>query len=369
MRIQVLPDVYRGKTDEELLELAARPEQLTAEALSALTAELTIRRLNFPKPTNTEPDEQPRRRDQVFDPERDSPHVELRGFVTEVLRLYRANAWILIKLSVPATLVMYLTRTAVRSEVHRIARNISSHRAVSPFGASLALELGLINLAQILTIWLVTCLLFAATCSAVDHIKSGLAPGFSDCFAEIGRQLGRFLGVSFVLLVVVAALIAMAELLSLGAFWSARQAHVHLHGLLFWSLTYGPVLAAFIVGTRFSLAMPAVLLDDYPVGRSILLSDTLTEDKWLILTVLVLKYLIAGYIGGLLPFWIRIWLWNLVQLPEWCAVAGSIAAVAMIEPPMFVALALLYLRLTETATTPGSIPRTQFASGPKPAFS
>lgn len=34
MRIQVLPDVYRGKTDEELLELAARPEQLTAEALS-----------------------------------------------------------------------------------------------------------------------------------------------------------------------------------------------------------------------------------------------------------------------------------------------------------------------------------------------
>lgn len=84
MRIQVLPDVYRGKTDEELLELAARPEQLTAEALSTLTAELTIRRLDFPKPTNTEPDEQPRRTDQVFDPERDSPHVELGGFLGEV---------------------------------------------------------------------------------------------------------------------------------------------------------------------------------------------------------------------------------------------------------------------------------------------
>ena len=57
MRIQVLPDVYRGKIDEELLELAARSEQLTAEALSTLTAELTIRRLDFPKPTKAEPDE------------------------------------------------------------------------------------------------------------------------------------------------------------------------------------------------------------------------------------------------------------------------------------------------------------------------
>lgn len=85
----------------------------------------------------------------------------------------------------------------MRSEVHAIARNISSHTAGSPFGASLALELGLINLAQILTNWLATCLLFAATCSAVDHIKSGLAPRFSDCFAEIGRQFGRFMGVSF----------------------------------------------------------------------------------------------------------------------------------------------------------------------------
>lgn len=130
-----------------------------------------------------------------------------------------------------------------------------------------------------------------------------------------------------------------------------------------------PILAANIVGTRFSLAMPAVLLDHYPVGRSILLSDALTEGKWLILTVLVLKYLIAGYIGGMLPFWIRIWLWNVIQLPEWCAVAGSIAAVAVIEPAMFAALALLYLRLTETATAPDSIPRTQFASGPRTAFS
>jgi len=369
MGAQIIAAVYRRKTNEELLELAAHREQLTAEASSALTAELTTRRLKSPKPANNELKPRQPRRDKTFDQERDSRHIEVRGFIGEVLRLYHSKSWIFIKLAAPATLVIYLTTTAAQSEVRALTRNVFSHSSASPYRASMALELGLINLARISIIWLVTCLLFAAICSAVDHIKSALVPTFSDCFAEVGHHLGRFVGVSSALLVLLVAFVTMSGFLSFGVFWFARRVQVHLPDLLFSSLMYGPTVAALVMGARFSLAMPAVLLDDYPIGRSILLSDRLTEGKWLILTVLVLKSLIGGYIGAILPFWIRSWLWGTIQLPHWCAVAGSIGAVAMIEPPMFIGFALLYLKVTEKSTTMGSVPRTQFASGPTRTYS
>ena len=42
MDIHDLVQAYRSKTDEELLQLAADPEQLTPEAQSALTGELVM---------------------------------------------------------------------------------------------------------------------------------------------------------------------------------------------------------------------------------------------------------------------------------------------------------------------------------------
>src|SRR5215469_7072422 len=105
MGAQIIAAVYRRKTNEELLELAAHPEQLTAEASSALTAELTTRRLKSPKPANNELKKRQPRRDKTFEQERDSRHIDVRGFVGEVFRLYHSKSWIFIKLAAPATLV------------------------------------------------------------------------------------------------------------------------------------------------------------------------------------------------------------------------------------------------------------------------
>ena len=46
MQIQDLTKSYQTKTDEELLQLAANPEQLTPEAHSVLTSELARRRID-----------------------------------------------------------------------------------------------------------------------------------------------------------------------------------------------------------------------------------------------------------------------------------------------------------------------------------
>jgi len=58
---------------------------------------------------------------------------------------------------------------------------------------------------------------------------------------------------------------------------------------------------ALLVFSRFALAMPALILGDYPVGKAIFRSDELTERKWLVLAVLLLKSLVGGYIAGMLP--------------------------------------------------------------------
>jgi hypothetical protein len=62
--------------------------------------------------------------------------------------------------------------------------------------------------------------------------------------------------------------------------------------------------------------------------------------------------LIAGYAAGTLPFWIRIWMWNFVHLPQWAAIAASWVAVTSVEPTLFIGLALLYLEAKSPVVTP-----------------
>ena len=363
MPIQAIAETYRGKTDDELLLLADHPEQLTAEALSALTTELSSRRLGASN-TYKAPDNIPERyTSQAGRLDKPSTQVDVGPFIADVLSLYHANAWTFIKLAASATLVTYLTITAVQSEARSITRNVFPHTAAALSRPTLFLELGLVNLVKFFVIWLTTCLLFAATCSAVDHINSGLAPRFSDCFTETAHQLGRFIQLSALLLLLLVSFMAIALSLGLGLLSFAKLLHIHFQGFLLSWIGYGLAVAVMALPARLSLAIPAVLLDDYPVGRSISLSHELTKGKLLILTALILKSLIGGYVGGMLPFWIRIWLWNLVQIPNWVAVVASLALVAAVEPPMFIGFALLYLRLGEKPTPVEAVPRTQFATG------
>lgn len=55
MNIADLTQSYAGKTDEELLRLAEQREYLRTEAQSALTSELTRRRIEVPPQSATRP--------------------------------------------------------------------------------------------------------------------------------------------------------------------------------------------------------------------------------------------------------------------------------------------------------------------------
>jgi hypothetical protein len=126
-----------------------------------------------------------------------------------------------------------------------------------------------------------------------------------------------------------------------------RQGHVHTGRFAIFVLTYGLSCLALLVMSRFGLAIPALLLDDYPVGQAMFRSDELTEGKWLTLAALLAKFLIGGYVLGMAPFWFASFIPADAQLPSWFPWAltiASIAGVTVVEPTMFIGFALLYLK-------------------------
>jgi hypothetical protein len=127
-----------------------------------------------------------------------------------------------------------------------------------------------------------------------------------------------------------------------------------LRHLTTWIFSYGLACLALLVVSRFALAIPAVILDDYKAGPAIFRSDELTEKKWFILATLLSKSLIGGYVAGMIPYWLASWIPDNVSLPTWfpwLSTAASLSAVVVVEPTMFIGFALLYLKGSAAAAS------------------
>jgi hypothetical protein len=123
-----------------------------------------------------------------------------------------------------------------------------------------------------------------------------------------------------------------------------RQAHVSFFTIQIVSYLIGGV--ALLAFSRFALAIPALILDNCRVGQAIFRSDELTEGKWLTLAILLAKSLIGGYVAGMFPFWLAVWILPYLQVPPWLLRVASVAAATVFEPVMFIGFALLYIRMS-----------------------
>jgi hypothetical protein len=105
---------------------------------------------------------------------------------------------------------------------------------------------------------------------------------------------------------------------------------------------------ALIIFSRFGLAIPAVVLDNYGVLKAMFRSDELTEGKWLTLAVLLVKSVVGGYVAGMCPFWVAARIPSRIPAPwfPWLLESASVAAVIVVEPTVFIGFALLYLRMS-----------------------
>jgi hypothetical protein len=357
MHIEDLANEYLAKTGEELLQLAEDSEQLTFAAQTALTNELAKRRIY------------PVERSKVFRGETSQPRPGPAGdsaappppdshrvgqFIAEVLRVYHSHFWLFVNLTAPAVIIGYLAILTGRHEVREIARHISSFE-VREYRMAI-LELFFVNQLEYFVVWISLCLSFGAICSALQQIEKGTIQSFHDSFAAVRRRMGPFLRLSLLLYFLLCLAMVAASLLEQGIFWITRRSHAHVGHFTFIFLTFLTAGLVLLVFSRFALAMPAVILDDYGVSQAVFRSDELTEKKWLTLAVLLAKSLVGGYVAGMLPFWIAARIPTKIPAPwfPWLFSITSVAAVIVVEPMMFIGFALLYIRTSSLVTTFGN---------------
>ncbi|HEV2398530.1 MAG TPA: hypothetical protein VGS27_16420 [Candidatus Sulfotelmatobacter sp.] len=353
MQIHEFAENYRVKSDEELIQLAAAPDQLTAEARIALHGELSRRQIDIAEDS---PASQAKGGDAVQTAVnrrlRQGEQQGVGDFVAETLRTYHADFWLYFKIAAPAVIISTFAIIASRHEVREISRHL-------PRGVELLahhteiLEIGLINYSAWFVSWMAFSFMFGATCIAVEEKAAGFSPSSWRSFLSIRERLGSFLCVSLLLLVVVVIAEAASVLLGTGVFWVLHQWRVHTTGFLIKAVSYGLVGLAILIVSRFSLAVPAVILDDCRIWQAMLRSDEITRGKWPILAALLAKSLIGGYIAGMSPFWLASFIPATVPLPSWfpwILTGASIIGVSIVEPTMFIGFGLLYLKMPATPT-------------------
>jgi hypothetical protein len=241
----------------------------------------------------------------------------------------------------------------VRLEVFDIAQHISPGPEALRYRSEI-IEIWSVSLVGYLLTWTAFCFSFGAICSAVLGIVSGEVPSIREAFATVGERLNSVVRLALLLFVLQVAAIAVAmaipDLLFL--------VYAHLRGFPIQLLFIASTGFAVLLISRFALAVPAVVLDNYGVAQAMFRSDELTEGKWLTLAALLTKSLAGGYVAAFLPFWLAARVAESTPLPSWLPWvlnAASIIGVTLVEPTMFIGFALLY------ASAP-SLPSTENAA-------
>ncbi len=358
MHIQDLTWEYQSKSDEELLRLATEPDQLTADARTVLAGELARRQIDGVERLKHFQEEEQQGRRTVEQPAAHKIVSSLYDwhvsrFIKDVLRLYHSHFWFFVKLVAPAVVVGYIAIFGARSEAREIIRQLPSGFTLMSHRTEI-IELWLVNISGYLASWLAFCISFGAISSGVRQVRDGVVPLVRDSIAAVRERIGPFFRLSLLLLFLLFVAEGVAGLLFTGIFWLVQQRHSHMNGFTFFIVSYTFGSLALLVFSRFGLAIPALVLDNQRVGQSIFRSDELTEGKWLILAALLVKSLVVGYVVGMCPFWLARWIPADVSLPPWfpwVLNVASIAGVTVVEPTLFVGLALLYTRTSALAST------------------
>lgn len=351
MDVVELAHLYQAKTDEEILQLAGQAEQLTAEARAVLAGELTRRRLTPSEEISPAPGyRRPATRELRTHQGGPQPTAE---FIAEVLALYRDHFWLFVKIIFPAVAIGTLAVITSRYLGREIARDLPRGYELPRLRIKL-FEVTATNASGWFLSWIAFSFSFAAICAAVRDIGRGTVPSVRQSFAVVGGRVISFLRLSTSLLLILLLAEVAGEIVHEGVVWLLRRASIPVSTFTTWLVIFICLGLAWLVCCRFALAMPALILDDYPVGKALFRSDELTERKWLTLAVLLSKSLVGGYIVGMMPFWLARFIPADISLPSWfpwVLTVASVGGVTLVEPIMFVGFALMYVKAPATSPT------------------
>lgn len=351
MNVDDLGELYRAKTDEELLHLANDWDRLTAEAQSVLKAEFSKRRVEFPSSKFLRIEET---KSKFPAPALRATKLQsVREFVPAVLRVHREHIWLFTKLTAPAVVLTTAAWSIGLYEVREFAKQMLRGSAWEIPRQRLFLEAALLGLTRSLLSWCAFSFCFAAISVVVEQMQSGYAASISDALQSLRQRLGRFLGLCLLLAAIFAVIEIVVSFVTMGVVWILDQFHLRPAGMAYSLMIYALIGLGLLVFCRFALAIPAFVLDDLGVSESIFRSDELTQGMWLHSSVLLTKSLVGGYFAALLPFWIARWLpLGSIEFSSWLPwllTAASAFAVTLVEPVIFIGFSLLYLQATASA--------------------
>jgi hypothetical protein len=243
----------------------------------------------------------------------------------------------------PAVAIGTLAIILGKHEAHEIERHLPRGSALLQHPLEIA-EIGVATWSGFFVSWIAFCFSYGAICALFEQAYSGFQASIRDAFSSIRERLGPFLRVSLLLWASLLVLAVFGMILN-SVLWGIVLHIGQSGGTLTYALSYGLFALVVLILARCGLAIPAVILDDYPAGRAMFRSVELTERKWSILAVLLFKSIVGGYIAGMLPFWLAGCIPANINLPSWfpwARTGASIAAVTLLEPILFIGFALLY---------------------------
>jgi len=238
------------------------------------------------------------------------------------------------------TVSVFTVRHEVRDMFHRFSGSPLEWRI-------LFIEGSILNIAGWAVSWIALSFAFACTCAIAPQITRNESFSASAACQIVLRRFASFLKISLSLFLVFGILFALGEALTTAAIFRFLGNFLFRYPTLSFAWSLCVYAAIGLVVSRFALAVPAVVLDSIKVGQSFFYSDELTEKKWIILAILLVKSVLGGYVAGMLPFWLA----GSLPVPEyiwatwwfsWVLTGASILAVSWVEPIMFIGFALLY---------------------------
>lgn len=356
--------LYAKKTDEELLVLVSDLDRLTFEAQSALRNELERRKLRLEPAQEAIIAKDAVKKASPGLALGNTPPVVLAAgsFVGDVFRLYHTRLSLFLKLTAPAVLLGTVAILAARNEGIEILRH-AKFTWQSPSMYLTLLEEWFVNTIGWAVSWTSFGFAFACICVAVRQVTRSNERSAKEVFREVAREMGPFLRITLLLFLIFLVLVYFTEAVVLRVILRILGRFPLQYPFVIFILSFALYTALALIMSRFALAIPAVVLDESRVGRSLFLSDELTEKKWAILAILLIKSILGGYIAGMSPFWLARWLLSGVHLPSWSSwvlTAASVAAVSYVEPIMFIGFALMYEKTNGVSTHPWE-PLTQVA--------
>ena len=343
--IDQLSRTYQTKTDDEILILGSQVRDLTPEAHRALRDELARRGVEPPPAAEIVLDQRVEAAPRLgLAAQAHRAPLPVADFIAEVVRIHYGRFWLFFRLMTPAVLIGYLAFFFSRYEIREIERKL-------PHGVGLAhhpiaiFQIGVLNYSRFLISWLGFSFAFVYISSAVRQWKQDEGLPSQPKSGEFRARWGKFLQLSLLLFLMFAVLQALALFVLIGVWALARWQNIHLGGLTTSLMPYVLSTLAICIFSRFALAIPVFLWEHTTIVRSIFRSGELTEGEWLNLAVFLVKSLVAGYVAGMLPYWLAGWFLAGRMVPWWfddALLIVSVAAVSAVEPMLFIGFAVLY---------------------------